>query len=384
MIVGGGPAGCATALTLAGAGITDVLVVEGEAYQSVRVGESIPPDTRLLLEKLGVWKDFLEEGHDVCYGSASSWGDDALGYNDFLFNPFGNGWHLDRRQFNQFLSRKVVEAGAGLLTQTRFEGATAKGEEGFSLTLQEAGGSKRTVDADVVVDATGHLGVVAKSMGSERMLHDRLICVYGFFTLTEASKLSRLTMLEAVENGWWYAARLPGGEVAAAFAGDPETVKAEGLTTPDKWRAALRGTRYIADALEGCRFIEANLKAWPALSFILDHPAGNRWLAVGDAASSYDPISSQGIHKALADGIKGGEALAQYMAGRQDALNDYAESLRVRFRNYLANRNYFYDMEQRWPDSTFWARRKARRGIAEVYVADNSEREERERVLTGK
>lgn len=343
------------------------MLVEGDAYQTVRIGESIPPDTRLLMEKLNIWQDFLKEGHDICYGSASSWGDDNLGYNDFLFNPFGNGWHLDRRRFNHFLAHKAADSGAYLLTTTRFEYAEQNGQEGFLLTLKGEGEPPYTVEADFVVDASGHLGAFAQGMGAERIFLDRLICVYGFFTLTSDSTLSRLTMLEAVEEGWWYAARLPGGEVAAAFASDPEIVKVKEMTTLEGWNAELHRTRYIADALRGCSFIEGSLKAWPALSFILDRPAGDRWLAVGDAACAYDPISSQGIHKGLSDGIKGGEALVRQMSGEGSALNDYAESLRRRFEHYLANRNYFYGIENRWPDSTFWKRRKERR---EAIIAD--------------
>ena len=324
------------------------------------MGESIPPDTRLLLEKLGIWRDFLQEGHDVCYGSASSWGSDSLGYNDFLFNPFGNGWHLDRRRFNEFLARMAVWAGTALQTDTRLVQSTEKKGGGFTLVLQEGRGETRTVEADFVADATGCPGTFAQGRGAKRILLDRLVCIYGFFSLTPASTLSRLTMLEGVEEGWWYAARLPGDRVAAAFAGDPETVK--GMNDPEDWNAALGRTRHIADALKGCRLAEESLKAWPALSFILDRPAGDRWVALGDAASAYDPISSQGIHKGLADGIAGGEAIAGRMEGEERALEEYAERVRLRFRYYLANRNHFYGMENRWPDSGFWRRRKERNG----------------------
>ena len=113
-ILGGGPAGCATALALRQQGISRILVVESGFYQNIRVGESIPPDTRVLLEKLGIWSDFLKEEHEPCLGSCSSWGHDRLGYNDFLFNPHGNGWHLDRRRFDALLARKAEETGVTL------------------------------------------------------------------------------------------------------------------------------------------------------------------------------------------------------------------------------------------------------------------------------
>ena len=54
VILGGGPAGSATALALSVQGINNTLVVETSHYESDRVGESVPPDTRIPLTKLGV------------------------------------------------------------------------------------------------------------------------------------------------------------------------------------------------------------------------------------------------------------------------------------------------------------------------------------------
>lgn len=42
-----------------------------------------------------------------------------------------------------------------------------------------------------------------------------------------------------------------------------------------------------------------HFRAHAATSSILDRVGGGRWLAIGDAATVYDPIASQGIHKAL-------------------------------------------------------------------------------------
>jgi len=63
VVLGGGPAGCATALFLARAGISRVLLVESTRHRDFRVGESVPPDIRILLDELGLWDEFLTENH---------------------------------------------------------------------------------------------------------------------------------------------------------------------------------------------------------------------------------------------------------------------------------------------------------------------------------
>lgn len=67
--------------------------MESGAYESDRIGESIPPDTRRLFARLGLLEAFEREGHEPCHGSCSSWGEDVLGYNDFTVNPHGTGYH---------------------------------------------------------------------------------------------------------------------------------------------------------------------------------------------------------------------------------------------------------------------------------------------------
>ena len=69
-----------------------------------------------MFRSLGIWDDFVAEGHAPCLGSRSAWGDNRLGYNDYLYNPHGQGWHLDRRRFDAFLLAQIDERGMGVLT----------------------------------------------------------------------------------------------------------------------------------------------------------------------------------------------------------------------------------------------------------------------------
>lgn len=354
VVLGGGPAGCAAALALLRLRDARVLVVESSRYEAVRIGESLPPDVCLLLRQLGLWESFKAEAHEPCYGSCSSWGADELGYNDFLFNPQGHGWHLDRRRFDAWLAQKTVEAGAELRTGACFEDCQRASDGGFRLLLEG-----ERARARFVVDATGMAARFARRQGARRRVHDRLVSVIGFFAVPAAECFSRLTLLEAVEHGWWYAARLPDRKVAVAFAGDPQHVHAAQLSDPAPWLAQLRATRHVAAELSGGSYIEGSLRTTVAPSFRLDSTAGDGWVAVGDAASAFDPISSQGVYKALADGLRAAPAIAAQLGGEADAFAEYEQAQAARFTGYLAQRDYFYTKEDRWPDAPFW---RARRG----------------------
>jgi hypothetical protein len=88
-----------------------------------------------------------------------------------------------------------------------------------------------------------------------------------------------------------------------------------------------------------------------ARSHLLHPVAGPRWLAIGDAASSFDPLSSQGIAKALRAGLRAADVIR---TGRDEA---YGQQIAAEFERYLETREHFYRIEARWPQHPFWNRR---------------------------
>lgn len=362
VILGGGPAGCATALSLLAQGVApeSLLVVEASHFERERIGESLSPDTRRLLDALGVLPAFLAQGHEPCYGSASSWGGDELGYNDFMFHPYGNGWHLDRRRFDAWLAAEVEVRGVALRTGLRFLKILEQGASRVVLALGVPGEIREQVCARFVVDATGRRSLYARRMGARQRELDMLVSVAAFFTLSESSSFAKLTFLEAVEYGWWYTARLPNQRIATAVATAHALYKERRFDHPRVWLEALAQTRYVAGVLTECELVADSFSACTVPSFVLQPVYGGRWLAVGDAASAYDPISSRGIFNALSDGLTGGRAIAAHLAGEPTALSEYQAHLEARFEEYARQRAYFYDQERRWSDAPFWSGRRSR------------------------
>lgn len=358
-VIGAGPAGSAAALRLRHRGVGPVVLVEAAGFDGFRIGESIPPDTRRLLAELGLWPAFLAQGHERCLGSCSSWGDDALGYNDFVTNPYGHGWHLDRARFDALLARRAAERGARLELGWRLVAAERRPAGGWRLTFRTAGGRTRRLEAAIVVDATGQRARFARFAGARRRVVDRLICVAGRLRLAGGAGLGRLTLLEASSYGWWYAARLAGGQAVVSVTTDPGSCRRRGLRDPTSWLCHLARTRQLGPRLDGSAFDPAALSAHPASSSRLDPVAGRDWLAVGDAAGAYDPLTSQGIYKALASGLRAGDAIAGRLAGEIPDFSAYGATQQAQWREYLSLRAYLYGRELRWPDRPFWRARRA-------------------------
>src|SRR6185295_11868055 len=86
----------------------------------------------------------------------------------------------------------------------------------------------------------------------------------------------------------------------------------------------------------------------------LDVCAGDGWLAVGDAASTFDPLSSQGVMNAVQSGIHASRAICRHLSGDLRAVSGYGAALARAYNDYLDQRAAYYALEQRWPDSPFW------------------------------
>ncbi|WP_080933006.1 NAD(P)/FAD-dependent oxidoreductase [Xanthomonas albilineans] len=360
-VIGAGPAGCAAAIALRRAGVGSVVLIDAGDGQRPRYGESLPPATGLLLHALGVADTFAALNVRRCIGNASSWGAQTLGYNDFLFDPHGPGWQVDRRDFDAFLLQQARSGGTSVRLHTRLESASDTDPDGLRLRLRSHGAALTTLHARFAVDASGQRARLAQALGAERVTGDRLVCLAALLPVDTTSRLGQRSLLEAVDYGWWYAAPLTSGEAIVVLATDAAVLREQRLQEPARWSVRLAQTHHIGATVGWMRRTPPYcLSTRQARSARLSHCSGARWLAIGDAASSYDPLSSQGVHKALADALAAAPRICAVLERHQDtAVMEQAQQMLARFESYQRMREHFYRQEARWLDAPFWRRRRA-------------------------
>lgn len=355
LVAGGGPAGCALAIAVRRLNpALRVLILERSAYEKQRVGETLPPPCRVLLERLGIWEDFLKENHLPAFGAISAWGSEAAASQEFMTTVLRNGWHLDRSRFDAFIGRMAQEAGAELRMNTAIQNFDRS-----SHAWQISYGKGEQVEARILVDATGRKATVARQMGAEVLKFDRLV---GSMALLDAETiLDRDTLVEARPEGWWYSALLPGQKMAVAFFTDAHFANKLHTNQRDGWMSLLRAAPLTSARIEPlARNQTFSLKNWPAHSQRLKRPIGEYWLAIGDASAAFDPLSSQGIFYALRSGFLGAFAASDLLAGGKkanEAQLKYAGMQLAEFNDYWKIRRDFYLQEQRWPQQHFWRTR---------------------------
>ena len=96
----------------------------------------------------------------------------------------------------------------------------------------------------------------------------------------------------------------------------------------------------------------------------LEQVAGQQWVALGDAAISFDPLSSQGMFNAMASALQLQKLLVTSgiisnpdVVQHKQFQETYTQQIDAIWKQYLYHKKLFYKAETRWASHPFWERR---------------------------
>nr|WP_218951503.1 FAD-dependent monooxygenase [Eoetvoesiella caeni] len=377
VIVGAGPAGAATAITLARFG-QRVLLVEERVSTSFKLGESLPPTS------IGLVKHFLGDPEDPeqqlpglfrTAGNVSLWATEQADIADFFFTSTGFGLCVERLAFDEALRLSALAAGVTLLKGVRFQSCARIADNTFNWQLTLASETQtRQYRARYLVDCSGRRSVVARTLNVQTVDNDDRLFAYAQWFSCAGDDDDRYTRIEAGPHGWWYSNRLPGTEDnqsrrLVVFHSDKDLPAARMAARREGFDQLLDDSTHITPLLKARGYHPCGtIRGAPANSQRLQDFCGDAWMAVGDAAQAYDPLSSQGIDKALRTASHAGHmihyALTDCPQGtvgldsRNEYIHQYDEQQHQLWQTYLSQRDFYYGIQPRWSDEPFWQRRR--------------------------
>lgn len=353
VIVGAGPAGAALSLTLTKRGV-EHLIADATLRPSTKPGEAIPPNALPLFRQLGIEK-LLDIGHRPYYGNEVSWGDSQVRKRIFFGEPEAEGRLLDRGLFERQLRQLLVASGAHCLFGYKLQTLERAGQ-GISVCLRSP---EQTlwIKADFVVDATGRKASVCRHLQLHKQALDRQFALAASIDIP--GKQKQYIRIASTANGWWYLAPVSDRRWSAMFFTHRRLLpqrseRAEFMRR--EWQASSLLCALSAPSQVVAFFSKAQV--YEAAAGFLPQPYGSNWLAVGDAAYTYNPISSYGITSALAAGYYGGHALADELAGKRGAFQAYHYIMTQALQAYLYKLGDLLDQENRWLEALYWRERK--------------------------
>lgn len=327
-----------------------------------QVGEHLSANARPLLQDLDLWQSFQAEDHLKTYCAYSAWGSSLLTERNSINDPLAIGWSLDRAKFDQWLREHARRLG----NHRRVQGGVERVERcrgGASVKLR--GGEH--LHAKFLLDASGRSSVVTRHWTTRERL-DRLLAVFDYLGQVDTGiEPTPGPLVEALPGGWLYSALVPRRRLVVMWLTDGDLLPSASAGSGDQPRrvAALReqilASFYTRKRIETAGFSIDNsvlgiAGAADASSHLSQAFVGDIWASSGDAAASFDPLSSHGLATALWSGRQAALGLVACADGKSDGLAAYQQAFSRGMSMYCRQRQALYRAEQRF-DSPFWRRR---------------------------
>lgn len=286
VVIGGGPGGCAAAITCAMMGLR-VRLLERNAGSAERPGETLHPGVESLVSQLGLADRLASVVGSRHAGIHIEWG------KTNRFEPYGEdhsgpwlGFQVWRADFDALLLKQAREVGV-----ETFQPCIARDvliDQGAVAGVMT---SKGTMTAPLVVDASGRAHWLGRSLGIERKVFSpSLVARYGY---AEGSlpELDLAPSLKGDSAGWQWKAMIRPGLYHWT------QVSLDGTRLPSDWQPEeFRG------------LVPRGLPRGADVTWRLAEAAARPgWFAVGDAAAVLDPTSASGVLRALLSGITAGK-----------------------------------------------------------------------------
>lgn len=316
VVVGGGPAG-ATAATITAQHGHDVLLVDREVFPRFRIGESLMPATYWILERLGVLERMRESAFPKKY-SVQFYSGDGRSAAPFYFSEFdghesSQTWQVDRCAFDAMLLDNAVEHGVAVrqgvnVREVRFEGGRAVG-----VRIEDADGRSRSVDAKVVVDATGQNAMLSRKLGLRRV--DPKLRHAAYYTRYRGARRGEgrdegatLIYWTESERTWFWFIPLPSGVDSVGVVGPIEELRQSGETPKDVYERQLAQCPKLVERLGGAERLQ-EIDVIRDFSYVSNRIAGDGWVLAGDAFGFLDPMYSTGVFLAMQSGEFAADAI---------------------------------------------------------------------------
>jgi flavin-dependent dehydrogenase len=362
-----------------------VVILEREAFPRYHVGESLTPAIDPLLSFLGLGERIDAAGFMRMPGHTFRWsGNERTSY--FSDSPGSEmlGYQVWRARFDRLLLDRARELGALSFTGHAVTGVMRDGDgrenpqaeavaaaeiaapRVAGLRYRGPGERPGTVRARLTVDATGGAGILARRLGVRTAdTPPRSLAIWGYWAgaADPPGRDALNTFVESFPDGWIWTVRVRPDlrNVTVMVDLDAAQPRLRELGRRRFYLAQIAETVATRGFLDRAR-LATRLRSCESSWYCASRIGGEGWLAAGDALSWIDPLTSQGVRKAIASGVTA--AVVANTLLRKPAMADGARAygLAEETRSYAFFRESAVRSliaESRWPDQPFWRQRTA-------------------------
>ncbi|MEY4684988.1 MAG: hypothetical protein RLZ25_1447 [Pseudomonadota bacterium] len=314
LVMGGGPAGSATATRLARMGYSTTLL-EKDHHPRFHIGESLLPLSLPYLEDLGVLPEveaiglrkYAAEFHSVYHGRHI-----AFPFAEAVRDDYPYAYEVRRSEFDEVLFRNAEKHGVKIIEGCRVDQANFNQDRLESVAAWDDAGSRINFNARFFVDATGRDTFLASALGSKKKNpKHQSAAIYAHYegAVRNQGEAEGNIAIYWFDKGWFWMIPLKGGTMSVGAVLKPEYLKSRTVPLED----------FMADTIAMCPGVTRRLqhaeRTTPVTgtgnySYRSTRMFGQNYLLVGDAYAFIDPVFSSGVHLALHGAFRASETVA--------------------------------------------------------------------------
>ncbi len=360
VIIGGGPSGCAAAISAVNQGCQDVVIIEKEPKGRHRIGEILLTNTVLEFKKLGIEQELSDYAKELQWGrkfaAAYVHGQDRTPWkvqnNHPISSPLDqphvprcfidektNLWYtlmVKRHEFDESLrnicQKKGVKIIHGAVKEMKISQEDDKeNSKIIYLDVETLEKEILQIYPQFVIDATGQQAFIARKMKTRQIIDDwNLQARYTYFNHVNFDKAMKHGLFKeganilSFEDGWAWVANL-GKDVTSVGIVSKNWDKDQNhfwkkLHNLPEAKIFDFDKATVVDCY-GQKTQQNNLYVHPNYRFRSQVMRGKNWSCSGDSAMFLDPLLSQGVTLALSYGTELGKIAQQICENEFDSVD---------------------------------------------------------------
>ena len=306
IIVGGGPAGCAAAYTLAKESISVTVFERGEFGKDKACGDALLPSAIELISLFGIDQDRLKALGGYRYDRVNLYVDKLFIRQSVYKNKAG--WVIPRAVIDQEI-RNITAECASFQYETCVTDLIIEPPGSLKLLLRYKDGTSNQIECSAVILATGAMNQLSKKLGIDGGPYKAFaVSVYAEIQQPDALVFQ---FVDSCEPGYRW-----------IFPVSEKTANIGACVLNEKPKANLRslGEELLKDhhAKPLGRWRGGWGPLWSGLGQYWNHTSGV--VSCGDAAGLIHPNTGEGMTAALRSGEQAGKAISSYLLGNRDPL----------------------------------------------------------------
>jgi flavin-dependent dehydrogenase len=325
IVIGGGPAGCATAIWCAQHNFR-VTILEEQSFPRHRPGETLHPGIDSLFKHLGIDKSIEAANFLRFTGQWVSWSGKPH-FQNFGADEKGTwlGYQALRSHLDSIILDRARELGVTVLSPCKpvkplFEKSRIVG-------IETAFGN---IEGKYVIDATGSRHWLANYLESELYCASPRLTAYYAYYQGSCPERDEAPALSGNSNGWTWTARI--------------NENLYNWTHLSFHPLTIKQIRHHPDGFHDLK-LYGSVRGSDVTWRLVTNAAGAGYFMVGDAAFVLDPLSSHGVIKAILSGIRVGNFIVQILNKQiteETALIDYQMWLNHWYNEDVKRMKQFY------------------------------------------